>query len=116
VISWGPRDDQRANALAALEQVLQQAEELDDYVASLDAEVAKSGLENPIVRKALGKVWFRKGAFGKAAVQLRAAAEAAPNDVETRQLLVQCYDRMKRPELAVAELFASLEATATTSR
>ena len=111
VVSWGRRDDQRQQALAALEQVLMQAESLDEYVATLDAETARTGLENPIVRKALGKVWQRKGAWEKAAAQYKASLESAPHDVEARQSLVEVYDRMKRPELAISQLFASMEST-----
>jgi tetratricopeptide (TPR) repeat protein len=111
VISWGRHDEQRNQALGALESVLLNAEDLDAYVAELDAEVARTGLENPIVRKAIGKAYQRKGAWEQAAAQLRTAVETTPNDVELHQLLVVVYDRMKRPELAVAQLFASLEAT-----
>jgi predicted Zn-dependent protease len=111
VIAWGRRDDQRAQALGALEAVLQRAEDLDAYVGRLDAEVAKSGLENPIVRKALGKTWHRRGEWAKAAAQLKAALDVQPNDLEARQLLIEVYDRMKKPELAVAQLFENLEST-----
>ncbi len=111
VVAWGGRSDQRKQALDALEQVLFQAESLDAYAASVDAEVRKSGLENPTIRRALGKVYERKSAWEKAAAQFRAVLEVTPNDVEVHQLLVEVYDVMNQPERAVLQLFSSMEAT-----
>jgi predicted Zn-dependent protease len=112
VVAWGGDQNNRGVALAALKNVLMRAEDLDGYVATLDAEVKKSGLENPTIRKVLGAVYMEKSAWAKAAVQLKEALDVQPNDVETQRSLVMAYDRMKRPDLAVAQLAAALEVTA----
>ncbi len=107
IVSWGRSQHQRQTALQQLEQVLAQAADLDAYVVRLDQQVRESGLENPIVRKALGKVYLGKNAFGPAALQFRRAAEGQPNDVETHQLLVGALDKAGRPEEALAQLLES---------
>jgi tetratricopeptide (TPR) repeat protein len=112
VVAWGGDLENRKVALAALKNVLLRAEDLDGYVATLDAEVKKSGLENPTIRKVLGAVYMDRRAWEKAAVQLKSALDVQPNDVETQRSLVTVYDKMKRPELAVAQLAAALEVTA----
>jgi len=111
VISWGNDPNSRGQALEALRDVLRRSEDLDGYVAQLDAETRKSGLENPTIRRALGNVWFQKSQWAKAAVQLEISLDVEPNDPETQRQLVQTYDKLKRPELAVAQLTKALEVT-----
>ncbi len=111
VISWGNDPNSRGHALEALRDVLRRSEDLDGYVAQLDAETRKSGLENPTIRRALGNVWFQKSQWAKAAVQLEISLDVEPNDPETQRQLVQTYDKLKRPELAVAQLTKALEVT-----
>jgi tetratricopeptide (TPR) repeat protein len=100
IVSWGRSTHQRGQELAQLEQVLFDSRDLDAYVTRFDRECAENGLENPSVRKALGKVYARKKAFPKAAAQLRLALLAQPNDMETHQMLVTACDGMRRPDLA----------------
>lgn len=107
IVSWGRHQDQRQAALNQLEQVLANAADLDAYVARLDKQVGESGLENPIVRKALGKTYLGKGAFEPAALQFRRAAEGQPNDVETHKLLVDALDKAGKPGEALAQLLES---------
>jgi Tfp pilus assembly protein PilF len=111
VIAWGNDQNNRNVALAALRDVLARSENLDGYVGLLDAEVKKSGLENPTIRKALGTVYMQKSMWVKAAAQFHASLEVQPNDAETQRSLVTVFDRMKRPDLAVAQLYAALEVT-----
>jgi tetratricopeptide (TPR) repeat protein len=111
VIAWGQDQNNRKNALAALQSVLMRSEDLDAYVATLDGEVKKTGLENPTIRKALGQVYAQKSQWEKAAVQLKASLDVQPNDPETQRSLVNAYDKMKQPELAVAQLYMALEVT-----
>jgi tetratricopeptide (TPR) repeat protein len=108
VVSWGPRDDQRAEALRSLENVLHNAADLDRYVARLDREVAETGLQNPLVRKALGKVLLDKGRYAAAIEQLQLACEVRPNDTQTHQQLVACYDRLGDQQGAVERLLQSV--------
>lgn len=109
IVAWGSYAGQRAHELAVLEQVLSQAKDLGDYQGRLEAEVARTKLENPTLRRALGKVWLSKGKPELAEKNLRAAVEAAPNDQEALRLLVQvadqagARDRAAEAQLALAE-------------
>ncbi len=100
IVAWGGRIDERAQDLQRLRDILVSAADLEGYLVRLDQEVARTGLENPILRKALGQALRDRGSFQKAAEQLRLALDAQPNDAETHDLLVQACDKMKRPELA----------------
>jgi tetratricopeptide (TPR) repeat protein len=104
IVAWGRRDDQRARALQELENVLRQATDLDAYVAQLDEDVEQSGLENPVVRKALGNAYLKLYRPADAVVQLRRAIETRPEDVETHRALVHAYDRAREPALAAEAL------------
>jgi hypothetical protein len=108
IISWGSSTE-RQSELYQLEQILINAQDLDDYVAKLDAEVVRTGLENPIIRKALGKAYEAKNQLEKAAVQFRLAVESQPNDTDTHRSLVQVYDKLGRGEEATAQLLKSAE-------
>lgn len=106
VVSWGSNIHQRGEDLRALEEVLRDAEDLDGYVERLEVEVRASGLENPILRKAIGKAYLARERHAAAAAQLRLALEAQPNDDETHTLLVEAYDALGRGDLAAEALLA----------
>ena len=108
IVNWGARHDQRAQALGTLRKVLEQAKDLDDYVALLDQQVAQSGLENPVLRKALGEVLIARKQFPKAILNLRRAVGAQPDDGESHKLLVSAYDSMPDPEAALRQLLDAL--------
>jgi tetratricopeptide (TPR) repeat protein len=109
VVSWGPRHGDRQAALDSLKAVLQGAADLDAFVVTLDAETGKSGLDNPIVRKALGQVYLERNQFDKALVQLRRAVALQPNDPEIHAALVACFDGRGDAQGAVDERLASLQ-------
>jgi tetratricopeptide (TPR) repeat protein len=92
IVSWGHDTRNRAHALASLRTVLQQAADLDAYLAGLDRQTHESRMENPIVRKAAGQVYQDRKEFANAIAQLRLALEAQPGDAETHQALLACYD------------------------
>jgi tetratricopeptide (TPR) repeat protein len=106
IVSWGRHISQRQHELENLFNVLDGAHDLEDYVARLDDEARASGMENAIVRKALGRVYLRRESFERAALQLSLALRAQPDDVETHQLLTSAYDGMRRPDLAADALLA----------
>jgi predicted Zn-dependent protease len=106
IVSWGHDTRNRGNALASLRTALQQAADLDAYVAGLDRQTRESGLENPIVRKAAGQVYQERRLYGKAIAQLRLALEAQPGDAETHQALLACYDAQGDREGAADALLA----------
>jgi len=109
IVSWGPTHQNRDEALKALNQVLRNAPDLDGYVAQLDKQVAESGLQNPLVRKALGIVYAERKEYGKAIAQLKLACEVQPNDAETHRQLVACYDQQGDKQGAVRQLLAALQ-------
>jgi len=109
IVSWGPRHDQRASALQSLTQVLRDAPNLNGYVAELDRRTAETGLHNPIVRKALGMVHFEKKEYARAIAQLTLACELQPNDAETHNKLIACYDEQDDEQGAIEQVLRSLE-------
>ena len=109
IVSWGPRADRRADALNILRDVLRRSPDLDAYVVELDKKIAQTGLDNPLVRKALGQVYLDQGKFDKAIVQLTLAVELQPNDIETHQALLACYDRQGDREGGVQQLLQSVQ-------
>jgi len=111
ILSWGRNIDGRQQELNQLVQVLRDAKDLDAYVIRLDATIRETGLENPIVRKALGQVYFEKAQYELAATQLRQAVDVQPNDVQTHRLLIDAWDRMGAPERATAQLLESAKLT-----
>jgi tetratricopeptide (TPR) repeat protein len=109
IVSWGPTHENRRNAIQALRDILNAAPDLDAFVAELDRQVEETGLENPIVRQALGAVYFAKQQHAAAIKQLELARQSQPNDVETHKLLVQCYDAQNDRAGAVRQLLNSIE-------
>jgi tetratricopeptide (TPR) repeat protein len=110
VVAWGPRQDQRRESLAVLESVLAGAQDLPDYVARFEAEVQSSGLENPIVRKALAAALSGRGDHQGAAAQLEQALLQEPNDLESRAALVAAYRSLGRDDLVARSLLAHARA------
>jgi tetratricopeptide (TPR) repeat protein len=109
VVAWGPSARNRAEAINALEQVVQNAPDLDSYVKKVEEDAKTSGLENPILRKAIGKAYLGKNNYQAAIQQLKIAVEAQPNDTETHKALIDAYDRMGDKVGATAQLLASIE-------
>jgi Tfp pilus assembly protein PilF len=107
IMSWGRRFDRRGDDLGRLTQVLRDAKDLDAYVRRLDAVVKETGLENPIIRKALGQVYFERQTWELAATQLQTAVEVQPNDLETHRLLIDAWERMGARDRATAQLLES---------
>ena len=106
VVAWGSNTQNRTGALDALRAVLRAAPDLDAYVVRLDKQAAETRGENPILRNAIGQVYREKGQDGKAIEQLLIAAEVQPNDAETYQALLACYDRQNNQQGAVEQLLA----------
>ena len=111
IVSWGARQDQRAGALEELKRVLRTAHDLAAFELALDEQVAASGLENPIVRKALGQVLIDQKKYGSAIRQLKLAVEAQPNDPESCRALVAAYDGAEQPQKALEQLLVLVDLT-----
>ncbi|MBI5759842.1 MAG: hypothetical protein HZA46_15090 [Planctomycetales bacterium] len=109
IICWGPRHDQRAGALAKLNQVLTESKDLAAYVQHLDQESAKTGQDRPILRKALGQVYQLRKEFPQAIAQFQLAVALQPNDKEVHQALIACYDATKNNDLATKQLLKLID-------
>ena len=105
VVSWAPNQRQRTDALRALVQVLVAARDLDAYVAELD----KEALQSAVVRKAIGQAYVQKGQHARAIPQFQLAAELQPNDSETYQNLIACFDKVGDKEGAIRQLLVAVE-------
>lgn len=110
IVAWGANLDERNRALRVLDGAIASAPDLAAVAARIDAEVAASGLENPLLRKSLAKAWRERGDLAQAQLQLEAALAAAPDDAELTQLVLQVHDARRQPEGAIAALFAAMEA------
>jgi tetratricopeptide (TPR) repeat protein len=106
VVAWGRNINNRNNALESLKAVIRAATDLDQYVTRLDKQAAEARQENPILRKAIGQTYVERNEFRKAIEQLRIATEVQPNDAETHQALLACYDHEKDQQAAVEQLLA----------
>lgn len=105
VVSWGPRQEQRTNALNALVQVLFDAPDLAAFAAERD----KEKLQSAVVRKAIGKAFIQKGDHARAIPQLRLASELQPDDAETYEALLVCFDKIGLKEEAAEQLLRAVE-------
>jgi hypothetical protein len=104
IVAWGPRHDQRTSAVNKLAVVLRNAEDLDDYLAHLDAKAEESGQDSAIIRRAIGNAYFRSGKHKKAIAQLRISIELQPGDLDTHQLLIKSFVAMKDNAGAVQQI------------
>ena len=109
IISWGNNVPNRAQALEALRSILKSCDSLDALVATLDAQLAKTGIDNAFTRKALGQVYSQRGQYDKAVVQLRLAQELQPNDGEIYDALIAAFDGLNDQRGAIRELLAKAQ-------
>jgi tetratricopeptide (TPR) repeat protein len=90
----------------SLKSVIRAAPDLDKYVVLLDKQSAESRQENPMLRKTIGLIYRERSEFHKAISQLRSAVEVQPNDAESHEALLACYDHESDPHGAIEELLA----------
>lgn len=109
IVSWGPSHGNRTHAVHTLVSVLRDSKDLPGYAALLDKEVEETGLENPIVRKALGKAFLDRKDADNAIRHLRLAVENQPNDAATHSLLVLAYDQIGDQQGAIHALLAAAD-------
>jgi Flp pilus assembly protein TadD len=109
IVCWGPNYTQRADAIKKLKDVLAAAKDLDTYVKQLDEETGKSKQDSPVIRKALGQTYQSTGKFDKAVAELQIAVQLQPNDTETHQALIACYDAIGKKHEATLELLALID-------
>jgi len=109
VISWGPRYERRAAAIAKLREVLSSAKDLDAYVAFLDEQLEETGQTSPLLRKTIGAVYVEKGEHQKSIPQLRLSLELQPGDMQTHKELLKAYDALEDAQGAIDTVLAQLD-------
>lgn len=110
VVAWGRNRRNREKALQALQGVIAGIPDLDAYVKQYAAKAEKTGLDAPLIRKMIGRVYLEGREPAKALPQLRAARDLQPNDTEIHTLLLDAYDRLDQPREACAVLLESTRA------
>lgn len=106
IVAWGNHRTQRQDALQRLEKILGEAKDLGKYLDHLDAEVAKTGLENPLLRRSIANVLLRRKEVAAARDQLLLAVEAQATDEATHRLLIECYEKLGDRRAAADQLLA----------
>ena len=96
VVAWGRNQTQRSAALGTLTKVLMSAKDLDGYIKEFERQVEETGLENPTVRKALGKVLMVQKEDAAALRQFEHALEISRWDTEVLDSVVEIHRRGKR--------------------
>ena len=109
IVCWGPRNNHRGSDLGNLNHVLASAKDLNEFVAHLDAESAKTGQDSPILRKAIGQTYQARKEYAKAIAQLQLAAELQPHDQEVHQALIACYDVTQSAAAASKQLLKLID-------
>ncbi len=109
IVCWSARHERRRQTLELLKQVLAAGKDLDEYIRHLDAESAKTGQDSPILRKAVGQTYQSRNDHVKAIAQLQLASELQPNDAETHQALIACYDATKNASAATRQLLKLID-------
>lgn len=109
IVTWGPRHDQRTNAVNQLKSVLSHAKDLDEYVKGRDQETEKTGQDSPLIRQQIGLTYADKNQYEKAIEQLELAEQLQPNDSVTHDALVKSYDALGKTAEANSQILARLD-------
>lgn len=109
IVCWSPRYRQRAGAIGRLKTVLSSAKDLEAFVHHLDEEVRKTGQDSPLLRKTTGEVYQSRKDYTKAIAQFDLARQLQPNDKETYQALIACYDALGQASNATKQLLALVD-------
>jgi len=109
IVCWSLEHEERQQHIQTLREVLETAEDLDDFVAFLDAESTRTGQDQPLIRKYLGLTYQNRPEYDKAIAQLERAIALSPNDPELHEQLVACYDAADQTESATRQLLAWID-------
>jgi len=109
IVAWPGDHHERSRHLQRLQEVMVESANLDAYVTQLDAKEAAAAQGSPVLRKALGKAYKAKEQFAKALAQFKIASELQPEDADTHQEMIACYDRLNDKEGAVRQLYEAVQ-------
>ncbi|MDT8389661.1 MAG: VIT domain-containing protein [Lentisphaeria bacterium] len=106
IVCWSRDIKQRRRSVSRLTEVLNKAKDLDAYMATVDAEADKTGLENPVLRKAAGLAYDNRAEPEKAIAQYLKALATQPNDVDTHAYYVKLLQQLSQKEALPDALLA----------
>ncbi|MFT5524745.1 MAG: hypothetical protein ACI9HK_002707 [Pirellulaceae bacterium] len=109
ILHVGTDQERLRKALDNLVEVLGNVDDLSKFVTRLDAEEKATGVINPVVRKALGKVLVSRGKWKDALVHLSIAVDLRPRDGELYEMVIECHDKLKNRDAALQQLIAWIE-------
>ncbi|MEX0717093.1 MAG: VIT domain-containing protein [Planctomycetaceae bacterium] len=109
IVAWGPRQRQRADGVAQLDQVLESAADLDEYITHLDRQAAETGQDSPLIRQRIGAVLAGRNEYAKAIPQLKIAIDLQPNDPATRRELIAACDAVGDPQEVIRQMLVLLD-------
>jgi len=109
IVCWDARHEYRSYAMNSLSSALNSSKDLDEFVIQLNAESARTGQDNPILRKAIGQTFQGRNEHVKAISQLKLALELQPNDKETHQAMIACYDAVEDKASASSQLLQLID-------
>ncbi len=88
VVVMSNRSDNRAQALGALTKVLKLIPDLPAWTARYEAEAAKTGLDAPVIRRALAAIHLERKEGAPALRHLRVALRHTPDDVHVLSMVI----------------------------
>ena len=110
IVACGENQPLREQRFKELTNVLGRMRDLDGWLGRYDARAKESGVDAPILRKALASVMRDTGAMESAAKQLRLAIALDPRDLSTYRDLLAVLDGLARTNEALDVAFAALAA------
>lgn len=109
IVRCGNGQSERQSATPALEDVLTDVPDLDGWIARYDAQVESTGVDAPLIRKALGSVLStRKRRPVDGVEQYELAIALQPNDREAHDRVVAILDDLGRRAEAAGALERAL--------
>jgi hypothetical protein len=109
VVAWSQQQHQREYALNSMRTVLNNAQDLETYAASLDVKADETGQDSPLIRKMVGQALLGQGKAAAAEAQLRAAVALDPTDLEAHKSLVESLDAQSKSVEAAHALLAAID-------
>ncbi|MDA1193863.1 MAG: hypothetical protein O2894_01625 [Planctomycetota bacterium] len=94
--------------MSTLHEILVGAKDLPGYLVGYDAEVERTGLDTPVLRKAFAAAFHQRSAYAPEIAQLLLARDLDEGDADVHARLVAAYDAHGKPDEAVEALFGSI--------
>jgi hypothetical protein len=109
IVCWTSSQRQQLGTIQNLEQVLEQAKDLDSFAKHLDSEAERTGQDSPLVRRALGTAYQNRRLFPQALRQFRIAVDLQPADRRLHETLFNGLVAAGEQEAATDHLLRRVE-------